>query len=103
MIIAVDGTAASGKGTLSKRLAKYYSLARLDTGLIYRALAQKIIESGIDVKDEDNVAKIAKTVSFDNLNSDSLRDERIGVTASRVAQITEVREIFAKKQNQQVD
>ena len=58
MIIAIDGPAASGKGTLGKRLAAHYHYRHLDTGLIYRAVAKAMLDAGADLADE---AKLAAT------------------------------------------
>ena len=57
MIIAVDGSAASGKGTLSKRLADHFNLAHLDTGSLFRALALQLLNAGteIDIMNENNI------------------------------------------------
>ena len=52
MIIAIDGPAASGKGTLGKRLAKHYGYRHLDTGVIYRAVAKALMDAGADLTDE---------------------------------------------------
>ena len=52
MIIAIDGPAASGKGTLGKRLAHHYGYRHLDTGVIYRAVAYALMQSGHDLRDE---------------------------------------------------
>ena len=57
MIIAIDGTLASGKGTLAKRLAAHYGLAHLDTGQLYRAVGVSCLDRGVDLDDEDDVAK----------------------------------------------
>ena len=56
MIIAVDGSAASGKGTLAKRLARHFDLAHLDTGGLYRALALHLMRSGITAETAENTA-----------------------------------------------
>ena len=53
MIIAVDGPAASGKGTLARRIAAHYGLAYLDTGVLYRAVAQGVLAAGQDADDPD--------------------------------------------------
>ena len=53
MIIAIDGPAASGKGTLGKRLAAHYGLRHLDTGLIYRAVAKALLDAGHPLDDRD--------------------------------------------------
>ena len=52
MIIAIDGPAASGKGTLGKRLAHHYGFRHLDTGVIYRAVAKALLDAGADLTDE---------------------------------------------------
>jgi cytidylate kinase len=60
MIIAIDGPAASGKGTLAKRLALHYGLPHLDTGLLYRAVGRQAIDRGLDLEDADATADIAE-------------------------------------------
>ena len=90
MLIAVDGPAAAGKGTLSRRLAEHFNLARLDTGLIYRAVAKKVLET----KDPENnkiAVKIAQFLSLNDLDTNGLRDEAIGTAASKISAIPEVR------------
>ena len=59
MIIAIDGPAASGKGTLGKRLAAYYGLRHLDTGLIYRAVAKALLDAGHRLDDKGKAAAAA--------------------------------------------
>ena len=90
MIIAVDGPAAAGKGTLSRMLAEHFDLARLDTGLIYRAVAKKVIELGGPSNDE-STAEIAQLLVFNDLDKKGLRDENVGAVASGIAIIPEVR------------
>ena len=90
MLIAVDGPAAAGKGTLSRRLAEHFNLARLDTGLIYRAVAKKVLET----KDPENnkiAIEIAQFLSLNDLDTNGLRDEAIGTAASKISVIPEVR------------
>jgi len=90
MLIAVDGPAAAGKGTLSRRLAKHFNLARLDTGLIYRTVAKKVLET----KDPENnkiAIEIAQFLSLNDLDTNGLRDEAIGTAASKISAIPEVR------------
>ena len=62
MIIAIDGPAASGKGTLGKRLAAYYGLRHLDTGLIYRAVAKALLDAGHSPGDRACAAAAAKAL-----------------------------------------
>ncbi len=59
LVIAVDGPAASGKGTLSRRLAAHFGLAYLDTGSLYRGLAMLAMDKGLDLSDEQAVALLA--------------------------------------------
>ena len=90
MLIAVDGPAAAGKGTLSCRLAEHFNLARLDTGLIYRTVAKKVLET----KDPENnkiAIEIAQSLSLNDLDTNGLRDEAIGTAASKISVIPEVR------------
>ena len=93
MLIAVDGPAAAGKGTLSRRLAEHFNLARLDTGLIYRTVAKKVLET----KDPENnkiAIEIAQFLSLNDLDTNGLRDEAIGTAASKISVIPEVRKIL---------
>ena len=85
MIIAVDGPAASGKGTLTERLANHFDLARLDTGLIYRALGLKVLRDAGNPEDPAVVAAAAQALSFSDLEQDGLRREEAGAAASKVA------------------
>ena len=96
VVIAVDGPAASGKGTLSNSLANHFDFARLDTGLIYRALGLKVLGDGTDASDKQKVILLANQLSFDDLNQENLRSEKVGAVASRVAAIPDVRTILLK-------
>ncbi len=98
VVIAVDGPAASGKGTLSNSLAKHFDFARLDTGLIYRALGLKVLGDGTDAGDKQKVILLANQLSFDDLNQENLRSEKVGAVASRVAAIPDVRAVLLKFQ-----
>lgn len=60
MIIAIDGPAASGKGTLAKRIADHFGLACLDTGLLYRAVARDVLARGASLEDEAVAAAVAR-------------------------------------------
>ena len=91
MIIAIDGPAASGKGTLARRLGERYGLAVLDTGGLYRAAALKAIEAGADPADPAAAAAAAKRVAAADLADPRLREERIADAASVVAAIPGVR------------
>jgi len=90
MIIAIDGPAASGKGTLGKRLAEHYGLRHLDTGLIYRAVAKALLDAGHPLDDRARAAEAARRLdpaTFDG----RLKSHAIGEAASIVSAIPEVR------------
>lgn len=91
VVIAIDGPAASGKGTLAKRIADYYRLPCLDTGLLYRAVARDVLKRGAAI--DDTAAAIAAAQSLDPKTFDDpgLRGEKAGEAASVVARIPEVR------------
>ncbi|MEM7193235.1 MAG: (d)CMP kinase, partial [Pseudomonadota bacterium] len=81
MKIAIDGPAASGKGTLAKRIAQQYGLAYLDTGLLYRAVARGVLAAGGDLTDAVFAAHIAKDLSPQSLDDPRLRDAETGKAA----------------------
>jgi len=91
MIIAIDGPAASGKGTLGRRLAAHYGLRHLDTGLLYRAVAQAVIAAGH--RPDDHARAIAAATSLDPARFDeaALKSQAVGEAASRVSAIPGVR------------
>ena len=90
MIVAIDGLAASGKGTLAKRLAQELGFAHLDSGLIYRAVGWKVLEEGGE--DLESAAIMAAiTLRPEDLNNPDLRTEIVAQAASKVAAIPEVR------------
>jgi CMP/dCMP kinase len=91
MIIAVDGPAASGKGTLARRLARHFNLAYLDTGSLYRAAALRALQSGGDPADPAVAKAAAERVGADDLTDPRLREEQIARAASAVAAIPAVR------------
>jgi CMP/dCMP kinase len=91
MIIAIDGPAASGKGTLAKRVADHFGLACLDTGLLYRAVARDVLARGGSLEDEAEAAAVARTIDPATLNDPSLRLPGVGEAASVVARIPAVR------------
>ncbi|MFD0985548.1 (d)CMP kinase [Methyloligella solikamskensis] len=91
MIIAVDGPAASGKGTLSKRVAVHYALAYLDTGSLYRAVARDTVIAGGDPRDEDAAVAAAEKIDPDTLEDPGLRARGVGEAASIVAAHAKVR------------
>jgi cytidylate kinase len=92
MIIAIDGPAASGKGTLARRLAAHFKLAHLDTGGLYRAVALHALESGGDPADPMVATAAARRVQAADLANPRLREEHVAQAASVVAAIPAVRE-----------
>jgi cytidylate kinase len=91
MIIAIDGPAASGKGTLGKRLAEHYGLRHLDTGLIYRAVAKALIDRGKNPNDGPAAASAAKMLDPSHFDEVALKAHSISEAASIVSAIPEVR------------
>ncbi len=91
MIIAIDGPAASGKGTIGKRLAVRYGFRHLDTGLIYRAVAQALISAGHDPNDKPRAIAAAQTLDPTQFDEVALKRLAIGEAASIVSAIPEVR------------
>jgi CMP/dCMP kinase len=91
MIIAIDGPAASGKGTLGKRLAAHYGLRHLDTGLLYRAVAQAVLDSGHRLDDAARAAAAARALDPTQFDEAALKSHTAGEAASVVSAIPEVR------------
>ncbi len=91
MVIAIDGPAASGKGTLAKRLAAHYGLPHLDTGLLYRAVALTVLDAGCDLDDKAAAARAAATLIADRLADPRLRQRAMGEAASRISSVPAVR------------
>src|SRR6478752_8642312 len=100
MIIAIDGPAASGKGTLAKRLAAHYGLRHLDTGVIYRAVAHALISAGADLKDEAAAVQAAQGLDPETFGNPALRSQNVGTAASVVSAIPRVREALVEFQRQ---
>ncbi|MEG6508306.1 (d)CMP kinase [Methyloligella sp. 2.7D] len=100
MIIAIDGPAASGKGTLSKLVAAHYRLAYLDTGALYRAVARDTIANGGDPADAQAAAAAAKKVDPATLDDQALRAQRLGEAASQVARHEAVRQALLSYQRE---
>jgi cytidylate kinase len=91
LVIAVDGPAASGKGTLAKRLAAHYGLSYLDTGSLYRATGLAVLRAGGDPQDPVAAAKAARSLDPTQFSDDELRQPAAAEAASRVAALPEVR------------
>ncbi|MDE2807776.1 MAG: (d)CMP kinase [Gemmatimonadota bacterium] len=92
LVIAVDGPAAAGKGTLARRLAAHYGLRHLDTGALYRATALRLLRAGGDPVQEPAAAEAARKVTAADLDDPALREEDVGQAASVVATHGAVRE-----------
>ena len=92
MIIAIDGPAASGKGTLGKRLAAHFGLRHLDTGLLYRAVAKTLLDAGYPLDDRERAAAAAKALDPAKFDEQTLKGHAIGEAASIVSAIPQVRD-----------
>ena len=91
MIIAIDGPAAAGKGTLARRVAEHFNLAYLDTGLLYRAVGKKILDFGNDPEDAAAAETVARALNAQDLNADGLRVDAVAQAASKVSAVPGVR------------
>ncbi len=94
MIIAVDGPAASGKGTLARRLAAHYGLNYLDTGSLYRAVGVAVERSGASPSNTDAALAAARGLEIEDFDDDQLRADGAGEAASIIAADPQVREIM---------
>jgi cytidylate kinase len=100
MIIAIDGPAASGKGTLARRLARHYGYRHLDTGVIYRAVAKALLDRGFELTDEARAVAAAAALDPTKFGDPALKSQRIGDAASVVSAIPSVREALVSFQRQ---
>mgnify|MGYP000158882035 CR=1 FL=1 len=99
--IAIDGTSASGKGTLAKKLSQKYAIPHLDTGLMYRKVASEILKNKIDYNKLSELScQIAKVSSFENLQNEELRTEKIAQMASKIAVFPALRNMLNLKQKE---
>jgi cytidylate kinase len=97
-VIAVDGTAASGKGTLAGKLAAHYGLPHLDTGLLYRAVGHGVLAQGDNLADAEAAAGVAQRLDLSRLDDPALQSGESGEAASRVAAYPGVRAALLKLQ-----
>jgi cytidylate kinase len=100
MIIAIDGPAASGKGTLGKRLAHHYGYRHLDTGVIYRAVAKAMMDLGAELTDEARAVAVAMELDPEKFGDPVLKTQKVGDAASVVSAIPAVREALVNFQRQ---
>ena len=91
LVIAIDGPAAAGKGTLARKLAAHYGLPHLDTGLTYRATAKALLDAGKPLDDEAIAAEMAGAIDLSGLDRAVLSAHEIGEAASKVAAMPRVR------------
>jgi cytidylate kinase len=92
IIIAVDGTAASGKGTLAKKLAAHFGFAHLDSGALYRLTALAVLQANGDPKSEADALRGAQSIDLTMAGDPAIRTDKIGQAASHVAAIPAVRQ-----------
>lgn len=98
LIIAIDGPAASGKGTLARKLAEHFSLPHLDTGLTYRAVGYALLQSGLPLDREELAEIVAENLDLAQLDREILSAHEVGEAASKVAVMSRVREILVEQQ-----
>ena len=98
IIIAIDGPAASGKGTIAKKLSEYFGLPYLDSGLLYRIIASEVISQNIDPLEKRLVIDLVKKINFGKSNLTNLRNDNVSHVASITAQYQEVRDILLSYQ-----
>ncbi|WP_349362810.1 MAG: (d)CMP kinase [Roseitalea porphyridii] len=97
-VIAIDGPAASGKGTLARRIAAHYGLRHLDTGLTYRAVAHALLAADAPLDDEARAIEAADTLDLAAMNRTILADHGVGEAASRIAVMPGVRRALVARQ-----
>ena len=98
MIIAIDGPAASGKGTIARHLAQVYALPHLDTGLLYRAVAKAVLDAGHSPDDADQAVAAAAALDPKKFDESALKTQKITEAASVVAAIPRVRQALMNYQ-----
>ena len=98
MIVAIDGPAASGKGTIAKKLAEYFNLSYLDTGILYRAVALQMLTKGMNEKDSQSAEKVARQVSIASIDHTGIRTQAVSDLASKIAAIPGVRQELLDRQ-----
>ena len=99
-VVALDGPAASGKGTLARRISDHYTFAYLDTGMLYRGVALQLLNSGFDPKDGEKAAASAQNLDLKCMSDPRLRSREVGAAASVVAANAAVRAALLDFQRQ---
>jgi CMP/dCMP kinase len=100
MIIAIDGPAASGKGTIARQLASVYGLHHLDTGLLYRAVAKAVLDAGYPPDDAEHATAAAVALDPKKFNDNALKLQVITEASSVVAAIPQVRQALMNYQRE---
>ena len=100
MIIAIDGPAASGKGTIARQIAAVYGLQHLDTGLLYRAVAKAVLDAGYPPDDVERAIAAAITLDPTKFQDNALKLQAITEAASVVAAIPQVRQALMNYQRE---
>lgn len=98
LIVAIDGPAGVGKGTLAKKLAGFLKCPYLETGLLYRAVAFRMMEEGISFKDDFKAIQCAKSLKLDHMASPLLKSEEVGNGASQISIYPELRQALLEYQ-----
>jgi cytidylate kinase len=98
MIIAIDGTTASGKGTIARRLSGYYGLPHMDTGRLYRAVGVAAMKHGVPLDAAGPLSDLARTLDLNDFIEHELRSAEAGKAASIVAAIPSVRQALFELQ-----
>ena len=98
MIVAIDGPAASGKGPIATKLAEYFNLSYLDTGILYRAVALQLLTKGMNEKDSQSAEKVARQVSIASIDHTGIRTQAVSDLGSKIAAIPGVRQELLDRQ-----
>ena len=92
IVIAIDGLAGSGKGTIAKNISSFYNFPHLDSGILYRSVAYLCHKDGENVFDEKRVLKYAQNLNIEEIDVDKLRTEEIDQISSKISSFSSVRE-----------